>query len=107
MPGRGLNQEQDTDRILVKPSREGKPGPLAHTQLEGRSNPQGMKLGDHTARHQPRYQTEKARKASAASHRLSSRDYPLANRQEEEEIQANNHADGETGSTDPWALIKG
>ena len=107
MPGRGLNQEQDTDRILVKPSRDGKPGPLAHTQLEGRSNPHGMKLGDHTAGHQPRYQTEEARKAGASSHWLSSRDDPLANRREEEEIQANNHADGEIGSTDPWALIKG
>ena len=89
------------------------PRPTAHAQLGGRPNLQGRKLGafqspgpeDHTARKQPRYQTEEARKAGAASHRMSSGDDPLANRREEEEIQDSDHADGEAGRTNPVALV--
>ena len=88
---------------------------MSHAQLGGRSTPQGMNLGafqppgpeDPAARPQPRYQKEEARKAGSASRLRSSGDNLLEDSREEEEVQAIDHANGESGGADALAFIDG
>ena len=64
-PGRGSDREQDTDWILVEPSRDGRPGPEAHVQSGSHPKTQGKKSGavqpyepdDPTVCPHPRYKT--------------------------------------------------